>query len=143
MTPRSIKTRTTNSEIKVRIPQMSVTLLLRTAVSSFLERLVTRLAALILPNLSKDLIGDRPGGPILGTGSGQASMLLEESTIPKIGILRSYSYLLDTLEASLLNATNHRRKEGQPTAVYTAAIASCSGWRPVGPSRSGDLGLRP
>ena len=32
--PISIKTRTTNSEIKVRIPQMSVTLLLRTAVSS-------------------------------------------------------------------------------------------------------------
>jgi hypothetical protein len=48
-TPRSIKTRTTNSEIKVRIPQMSVTLLLRTAVSSLLKGLVTRLAALILP----------------------------------------------------------------------------------------------
>ncbi len=47
--PRAIKTKTTNSEIKVRIPQMSVTLLLRTAVSSLLQRLVTRLAARILP----------------------------------------------------------------------------------------------
>lgn len=49
MTPRIIKTRTTNSEIKVRIPQMNVTLLLRTAASSLLKRLVTRLAASILP----------------------------------------------------------------------------------------------
>ncbi len=47
--PRAIKTKTTNSEIKVRIPQMSVTLLLRTAVSSLLQRLVTSLAARILP----------------------------------------------------------------------------------------------
>lgn len=49
MTPRIIKTRTTNSETKVRIPQMIVTLLLRTAASSLPKPLVTRLPTLILP----------------------------------------------------------------------------------------------
>ncbi len=48
-TPRTTKTKKTNSEIKVRIPQMSVTLLLRTTASSLLKRLVTRLVARILP----------------------------------------------------------------------------------------------
>ncbi len=47
-TPRIINTRTTNSETKVNIPQISVTLLLRTA-SSLPKRLLTRLATLILP----------------------------------------------------------------------------------------------
>ncbi len=48
-TPRTIKAKTINSETKVRIPQMIVTLLLRTAASSLLKSLVTRLATLILP----------------------------------------------------------------------------------------------
>ena len=43
-TPRTIKIRTINSEFKVKIPQMSVTLLLRTAASSLLKCLATRLA---------------------------------------------------------------------------------------------------
>jgi hypothetical protein len=47
--PRIIKTRTTNSETKVNIPQISVTLLLRTAASSIPKRLLRRLATPILP----------------------------------------------------------------------------------------------
>ena len=58
-TPRTIKAKTINSETKVRIPQMIVTLLLRTAASSLLKTFVTRLATLILPSRT------HPGAPLV------------------------------------------------------------------------------
>ena len=49
-TPKANNTRRTNSEIKVRTPQMSVNLLPRTTVSSRLQRRIMGFAAQILPN---------------------------------------------------------------------------------------------
>jgi len=86
-TPRTIKAKTINSETKVRIPQMIVTLLLRTASSSLLKPLVIRLATLILPKQRRP----EPTSPV-PTRSGPRQRDLLGRWLSHLTEVRGYTY---------------------------------------------------